>query len=182
MNKLNKILIIGLGLLSTLLYYPAMAGNRAGVVTLTPAVGYYVFSNQRQIKNTAIPNAAIAYNFNDKWAIEGTVGIINTQSNTAGLPGTHGTLYLVDGLYRIKPYKIIEPYLTAGVGALNLNNNYNNDALTQANINAGAGAQVFFTDCMAFRGEVRDLYTFVGGKNDVMFNLGLSLLFNTLSS
>jgi hypothetical protein len=74
------------------------------------------------------------------------------------------------------PYQCIEPFLLAGVGATGLNPN-GNSANYEGNINAGAGAQWFINDIIAFRAEARDFYTIIGGKNDVFLGAGISFYF-----
>lgn len=183
MKKMVKIILLGLLGFSVHAFANSCCtglatGNKQGSVTLTPSIGYYYFSTTRHIENTGISSLALAYNFTPRWAIEGSVGVMNTnQSVNYPAPGVHGVLYSMDGVYRFTSYKIMQPYVAAGLGVLHLSANNNLNAPDQANAQAGAGVQLFFTERMAFRGEARDIYTFVGGKNDVMLNLGLSILF-----
>ena len=51
------------------------------------------------------------------------------------------------------------------------------NANSEGNINAGLGAKFFFTDNIAFRADVRDFYTWVGGKNDVLVDAGINFFF-----
>lgn len=166
-----------LGLLALLNAGHVIAGNRPGATTLTLAGAYYHFAPSRHLDNTALPNVALAYDFTDRWAIEGSVGAVNTnQKPVLGGAGAHGFLYTVDGIYRLLPHQQFEPYVIAGLGLLAIRpNGLNSDH--QGNINAGVGTQVFFGDMIALRGEVRDLYTTTGaGKNDYMINFGVSFL------
>lgn len=159
--------------------HSAVAENRAGAITITPGVGYYYFDDKRNLDDTGLGNIGLAYDFTNKWAIEAVYAALNTnQANiTPGTPKhVHGNLYLVDGLYRFYQYKLFEPYVSGGIGAMYLSRS-GNDANTLPNVNAAIGAQVFFDRAIALRGEVRDLYTLSGGKNDVMINFGVSILF-----
>lgn len=159
----------------------AMAGNRPGAVTVTVEDSYYHFANKRHIDNANVPNAAIAYDFDKNWAMEFGMGIINSHINRPAVnsqEGTHGYLYTLDGLYRFGTFSVFEPFVSFGVGELNVYpNGY--DSTHQGNINAGIGSQLFASDSIAFRGEIRDLYTLSGGKNDFMVGLGMSFLFDT---
>lgn len=167
----------------------AFAGNLPGAITVTVSEAYYHFDDDRDMDNTTIPNAAIAYNFNDHWAIEGSVALVNTdrQDNNDSDDDddddndeehVHGFLYTIDGIYRFTRFGHFEPYLLAGIGILGLKPN-GNDAIQSGNVNAGLGTQLFFGNSIALRGEVRDIYTTTGSyKNDYEFNLGLSFLFN----
>jgi hypothetical protein len=150
------------------------AGNRPGAVTLTPGVGVEFFAQKRNYTNTSVlPEIAVSYNFDERWALEGSYNTFGTSSRGVTVKGN---LWLVDVLYRFTPlYTRLEPYLTMGWGIYNLNPSGTN-ANNQGNINIGVGSQFFFTNSIAFRLEGRELYTWVGGKNDQMINFGVSFL------
>ncbi|MDR3491768.1 MAG: OmpA family protein [Gammaproteobacteria bacterium] len=156
----------------------SIAGNRPGAVTLTPEIDYYMFAQKRNLDNVAVlPAVRLAYNFDERWAIEAGYGHMHTRYNSSSnLTGSvYGNLYTVDGLYRFGKYQMLEPYVSAGAGVLYLNHNANS-ANNQANINVGLGTQLFLDDSVALRGEVRDLYMTANGRNDVMLSLGVSFL------
>ena len=87
-----------------------------------------------------------------------------------------GFIYTIDGVYRFKPCGRLAPYALGGIGALSISPN-GNESSTQGNINAGIGSQYFIDPSIAFRAEIKDLYTMTGGKNDVMINFGVTFLF-----
>ncbi len=173
-NYKSQLVIVLLALLTA---SHAAAGNQAGATTLTLAGAYYHFASSRHLQNTSLPNIELAYDLTDRWALEGGVGAVNTnQQPSAGGVGVHGFLYTADAIYRCFKHEKFEPYVIAGIGMLALKPN-GMDSTHQGNINAGVGTQVFFTDTIALRGEVRDLYTTTGaGKNDYMINFGVSFL------
>jgi len=152
------------------------AANRAGAYTLTLADGYEFFSSAHHIRNSGVPNLALAYNFTEQWAVEALVGNINTVQRSHTDQGVHGWLYLLDGVYRLTPRNYFAPYILAGVGDTSLKPN-GVDPVNQANINIGIGTQLFADTSIAARIEARDIYTMNGGKNDVMVNGGVSFLF-----
>ena len=122
----------------------AFAGNVPGAVTVTLADAYYHFDEKRHMDNSAMPNLAVAYNFNPHWAFEVLGGILNSDLKPSrGGHGVHGTLYMVDGIYRFTPYGHLEPYLTAGIGVLSLDPN-EEDTKHPGNVNVGIGTQLFF--------------------------------------
>ncbi|OGT45166.1 MAG: hypothetical protein A3E83_07780 [Gammaproteobacteria bacterium RIFCSPHIGHO2_12_FULL_41_20] len=151
------------------------AQNKPGVFTLTPGVWYEFFSSRRNLDNTVLPSLALAYNFDEKLALEFSAGMINTNSKASGNQGVHGTLYLLDGLYRTIPWKFLEPYLLGGIGLTSLKPN-GLDSRQQMNANLGIGAQLFADKMVALRADIRDLYTFVGSENDVLVSFGISFL------
>jgi len=168
----------------------SFAGNVPGAITVSLAAAYYNFSEKHHIKDTAMPNIAISYNFDDHWAIEGLFGVLNTNTKDSDdddsffldedsnhKDSVHGLLYTIDGIYRFTPHAHFEPYVIAGIGVLGLKPN-GDDSTQSGNINGGLGAQLFFGPTVALRGEVRDIYTTTGSyKNDVMVNLGVSFVF-----
>jgi len=150
------------------------AATCANSVSLTLGGGYEFFATKRQLRNTGIPLGMVGYNFTDKWGIEGLLSVFTTKSRN---PDNHsrqvnGSLFLIDGLYHFSSFPVIEPYLLAGVGVTGLNPN-GNDANNEGNVNAGAGLAWFATKAVALRVEARDLYTIVGGKNDVLIDAGV---------
>ncbi len=195
MNR--KIVITCASMLALAGSFSAVAGNRPGVVTFSIADAYYHFANKRHLNNINMPNLGLAYNFDEHWAMEADVGLINTQSNkskhnfvinfesesglntnfTEPTPGqsVHGFLYTLDAMYRFLPSRRFEPFVSAGVGVISLKPN-GHDAKQQGNINAGIGTQFFISDSLALRIDARDVYTTTGGKNDFMINLGLNFL------
>jgi hypothetical protein len=156
----------------------AWANNTAAAITVTPTLGMDFFASKRDLNTASVlPAMALTYNVDDTWAIEGFYGALNTSYHSDSHTGSvNGHLYLVDGLYRFQAKGRCQPYLTGGLGVLYLNPN-GTDAANQGNINIGAGTQLFFAENIALRGDIKDLYTMSGGKNDVLVSLGVSFLF-----
>jgi OOP family OmpA-OmpF porin len=176
--KKNIIALVLTTCLTVFMYQNINAGNRAGAFTITPGAAYDFWANKRYFQNTwLIPTLQLAYNFNDQWAIEAMYGTFGTsQTSSAGAGSLNGNVVTIDGLYRFSNFhQRVEPYLAAGLGVFHINPN-GTSATNQANINAGMGAQLFFDNSVALRGEVRDLYTISGGKNDVTIGFGVSYL------
>lgn len=173
---LNKQVIVGLlGLVAFTYTVTILAmGNRSGAATFTLGSAYYRFDSAHHVNNNAMPNGALAYNFDEHWALEGLVGVVNTTNHND--QGARGVLYLADGLYRFNPHGYFQPYLIAGVGVLGLRPPVGSEPQYQSNINFGVGTQFFADRSVALRGEVKDLYTFSGGKQDIMANFGVSFL------
>lgn len=169
-----------LALFSIIFFQPVHAFNQAGTVTLTGGGGYDYFSSKRHVKNNGIGFGALGYNFTDAWGIEGLYGRFYTQSTT---PATYnqnvsGNMFAANGVYHFAPYHFVQPYLLAGPGVMTFNPN-GTDAHNEVNINAAVGVQLFVNEIIAFRFEARDLYTFVGAKNDVFLSAGLTFFINT---
>jgi len=180
MNKSFIAAISKLCFLSLVTCQSALAFNKTGDVSLTFGGGYDYFSNNRRVEDTGIPFGIVGYNFTDNWGIEGLLGFITTTSQYPSTYGqdVNGSLFAVNAVYHFSPYKFVQPYLLAGPGLMGLNPN-GNDANYEGNVNAAAGAQLFINETIAFRFEARDLYTIVGGKNDVFLSAGVTFLIAT---
>lgn len=183
MKKMHSLVLIALGLVSIDSYAAKClqncVGNRAGDVKVTAAGGEFFFASKRQIDNTALGMVILGYNFTDNWGIEGLLGGFSTDFKNAVHDNREisGTLFAIDGAYHFSPYYNVQPYVLAGVGVLGLNpNRYS--ANNEGNINAAIGAEFFIHPAVAFRIEGRDFYTWVGGKNDVMLDGGVTFLFD----
>lgn len=177
MRKIQTILLACLGVTSLVAYSSVYAGNRPGALTVSASGGYEYMSYKRHVKNTDIGVAQIGYNLTENWGVEGLVGVFTTKFKT-GLNDNkhvHGALYAFNGVYHFLPSSMIEPYVLAGVGVTGMNPSYS-DANNEGNINAALGAQLFLNNSFALRMEARDLYTWVGGKNDLLLTAGISVL------
>lgn len=179
MKKVHSIAIMGFCLLTMVAATNSYAGNRAGAGSGTLGIGYDFFAAKRRIQNTGVPLVGLGYSFTDRWGIEGLLGIFNTnfKNSVNDQRQIDGTLVLVDGIYHFAPMReFIEPHLLAGVGAMGMNPS-RSDANNEGNINAGAGVELFIHPSIAFRFDARDIYTWVGGKNDIMLDAGITFLF-----
>ncbi|MEO8964953.1 MAG: outer membrane beta-barrel protein [Gammaproteobacteria bacterium] len=182
---MKKRLLTSIGLVALIGAGATIAGNRPGAVTLTFGDAYYKFDSARHVDATSMPNVELAYNVTDHFGLEGTFGVLNSNLSadldTGQLEGdlAHGFLYTIDGLYRFVSYKIIEPYLVAGIGVIGLKP-AGNEAVQQGLVNAGIGAQAFFDKSLALRAEFREMFTTTGsGFNDYFVNFGISYLIDT---
>ncbi|HEX2548576.1 MAG TPA: OmpA family protein [Gammaproteobacteria bacterium] len=154
----------------------AFAGNVPGAFTVTLADAYYDYASSWQLKNTFLPNFALAYNVTDRLGLEAGAGFFNTKHDDDD-QHIHGWLYTLDGIFRFAKYGHLEPYVIGGLGMIAINHN-GTDNKHPGNINAGLGAQLFWGNTIAMRAEIRDLYSTTGsGRNDLMFNFGVSFLF-----
>lgn len=184
MKKLQLFVLLGFTLAAISSYSTAFAADRAGAMSFTFGGGSINFSSKRHLENTGVGFAAVGYDFTDRWGIEGLLGVSNTHYKRHEHHVNRGravnlTMFSLDAMYHFTPCHpkctAIEPYLMAGVGILGQNKG-KSAANNQGNINAGVGVAFFVDKSIAFRVEGRDLYTPVGGKNDVMLDAGISFL------
>lgn len=156
----------------------AAADNREGAIVLSPSIGPYLFDQDRNLKNNPLYNVGLGYDFNNNWGIEALAGTVHTTAKgSVGTQNVIANLYTLDGVYHFNLHNPFVPYLLAGAGILDINQNPNaTDANTQPNFNAGAGLEYFLGKSFALRSDVRDIYTMNSGKSDVLVNFGVSVL------
>jgi hypothetical protein len=154
----------------------ALAEIKPQAVTVTLGGGYIFFAPKRDLKNTAVPTyAALAYNFDEKWAMEIAANLVNANSHNPNNQFVHGFLYLWDEIYRLPTYHRIDSYLLGGFNIFSLKP-VNRQVVNQGGINLGVGAQFFKCKAIALSAEARDVYTFSGGKNDILLNAGINFI------
>lgn len=156
----------------------ATAASRGHTFTFTGGVAFESFSSKRDINNRGFPIGALGYNFDCHWGAEAMLGTFHTRFfDSANYDNrmVSGTLFMLDALYHITSPTNVEPFLIAGLGIMGLDPN-RFDAKNEANFNFGLGALIFADPVVALRLEVRDIYTFIGGKNDVFFAGGVTFL------
>ena len=136
--------------------------------------GYYCFAARRHLDNTTLPFGALTYHLTNQLGIEGLVGWFVTQSHAAvnDDQSANGGLFALDVIYTRWPDWRYVPYLLAGPGLLSINPN-GTDPNTTGIINGGVGLKITISPQVAFRFDVRDIYTIVGSKQDFFLNGGV---------
>jgi OmpA-OmpF porin, OOP family len=181
MKKIQSFALVCVVLISIASYSSSFAftGNRPGALTITLAGGYEYFASKRLIDNAGLGILMLGYDFTDHWGIEGLLGGFRNRFKGPAHDDRqiNGTLFSIDGVYHFAPLSMIEPYVLAGAGVTGMNPSREN-ANNEGNINAAVGLQLFVHKSVAFRLEARDLYTMVGGKNDVLLSGGVSMVFD----
>lgn len=156
----------------------AYALSRQNYLIATPSLGFFRYANKRHLDSAMVPAIEIGYGFSER--ISGELLYASLSSNNKGEDhdNVEGDLYAVNGLYHFRLSSAWQPYLTAGVGAMQLNPpTSQGDAKVQANLNAGAGLEYRFSDRISLQASVHDFYTMVGGKNDILILGGLTFYF-----
>lgn len=150
-----------------------------GAFTFTVAGGYEFFDKSRDLRNSGFPLIAVGYNFNPCWGIEAALTNFHPKARDDSFDEkVNVTLFLLDGIYRFQPFSHFQPYLLAGVGITGLDPNpHHAEARNAGNINAGVGLEYIIHPNISLRAEVRDLYTIVRAKNDVLVDVGITFTF-----
>lgn len=154
----------------------AFADNRAGAVTISPGAGAYIFSHKRDISVGPTLNLGLGYDFTPNWGIQALVGETSGGFKGTGSQGrASGSYYLADALYHFRAGHDFQPYLLAGAGASSISP-IGSEPRTQANVNAGLGAEYFISPSIAFNASARDIVSFRNPKQDVLVTGGLTFL------
>ena len=162
-----------------IIFSSAHAGSRAGELSLMASGGEFYFGSKRVIKNTPLFMLGAAYHFSDAWGITTELGLFKTdfKSYLADSRRVRGFILLVNAVHYFSSYGAFQPYGMLGTGIIGLDHNQT-DAHHEGNINAGLGVSYSFAPSLDFNLEGRDVYTWVGGKNDVLLNAGISYNFD----
>ena len=151
--------------------------DRQGTLSITPSVGYFRYSGKRHIESQALPALYLGYGFTPQ--VSGEVFYTSLSSNFRHQDhqSIEGDIYALDGLYHFRVTSPLQPYIAAGVGAIQLRPPATGDAKTQSNLNVGAGIEYGFSNRFSLRAGAHDFYTMVGGKQDILFDAGLTIYF-----
>lgn len=175
--KKFKFSIIGSAILFLVVFSGnALAEMKAGVFSLSPSVGGYVFDGGQNLSNGPVYGLGLGYNYTKNLGVEAVFNYIDTESESPNGGDAKGYIYRIDGLYHLMPDKQFVPYVTAGVGAITLDDDVkgsNTDPL----FNYGVGFKYFLTEFLAFRGDIRHIYSFNASNNNFAYTFGLTLLF-----
>jgi len=178
MNKHVYLLAVATGLLICSAGRDTLAAHREGSMSVSPGLGYLSFSTKHHLENAIFPNMTFAYDLNPQWSAALMLGMFHAnQTDRGGDGSTNGSFYSVDGLYHFRAPYSAQPYLLAGLGVGKINDPAGNDPSVLGNANAGVGIEYFLGSSLSTYIDVRDLYTFTGGKQDILTNVGINFLF-----
>lgn len=166
MRKLNCFMV-GLFLILPISLF---AVTMQGQYILSPSVGYLRYASKRHLDSQALLGVGIGYGLTQAVHTEFYIGRLMTNRSRDNKRDVRGGIYLLDGYYQFRSDANLQPYLFGGVGAMHFNPSYDNDPDMEANLNAGGGLAYFFSQQIALRGDVRDIYTMSGGRQDILFN------------
>ncbi|MCW5590164.1 MAG: porin family protein [Legionellales bacterium] len=165
-------------------------GHQAGSVSLSPGIAQIKLASGLQTKNKLLGTFSVGYDVTDNLSAVTQVGLL--RSSRRDLANRRVTLSMVnfDGEYRFTHQQALQPFIFAGVGIINLkpngaissDNPQGDLARTQATINGGVGAEYFFNDRVALRGDVRDLYIMNQSRNNVLAEASLVFTFHHVSA
>lgn len=147
----------------------ALAENKGETITFAPYVGGYTFQGNQHVETSPVFGFRLGYNLTDNWAVEGVVDYLKADLKGGG--DIEMLRYGGDLLYNFIPKSSLVPYLAAGFGGFNIDNNK-----TRGIVNYGGGVKWFMADNFALRADVRGLNYSIGKiYTNVEYTLGLHI-------
>ncbi|MCD8542062.1 MAG: porin family protein [Gammaproteobacteria bacterium] len=146
---------------------------------IAPGIAYDHFSDKRGLKNGAMANLSAGIVLSDELSIDAFYGqAASTQQS--GDATTRFYMYSASIIYHMQntPSDRYHPYIMLGMAVTNQEDHESVGNTTLLGTTAGIGAEYFVNSSIRIFTDIRNLYTFSGGKNDVIVNAGLKFLFD----
>jgi OOP family OmpA-OmpF porin len=161
-----------------LFVFTAYAENKPGAVTLGPHIGGYIFDDDQHINSDPVYGVSLGYNINRRWGIEGVFDFVDTDTKniSRGSTDVDASIFRLDGLYHFNAESDVVPYLGAGLGVIDIDNNPGGSE-TNGLFNYGGGIKVFITERILARGDIRHIIDFDSANNNLIYTVGLAYLF-----
>ncbi len=153
----------------------AAAEIREGSFSITPQLGGYLFEGNQDLDHGFTFGLGAGYNFTRNLGAEIFLNYINTETDPGG-SDVDGDLYRLDGLYHFMPESRLVPYIAAGLGGIMLDPDKGSSDDSFA-VNYGGGVKYFLTEMIALRGDIRHVISFDDTYNNLIYTLGVDLLF-----
>ena len=147
------------------------AESKPGAVTLSPFFGSYFFDANQGLLNSTTYGAAIGYDINENWGIEGSINYIGAKTEVGG-HDADTYLRRLEGLYYMMPESRWTPFIAFGLGSIDIDEPYGD---SKSMLDYGLGFKYYFTDKIAFRTDLR--HALVKGGNNIIYSAGLSFAF-----
>lgn len=147
------------------------------IVEISPGIGYYNFDDDRNLDDAAMAVIGLGLHLSRHWAVLLQYAVLDTTSSVnEASQAVYMRKYHIDVHRFFNTEKKLRPYLVAGFGQMDLDDNQDDfkDAINKNMFNAGAGLYYRMTPSWSVRTDVR---IFVRTNNDyhdnaVTFTLG----------
>ena len=196
MRGTKVVVALGCILLSFVLAGSAPAQTLTGNFDVSPFLGLYVFEGNQDLDPSAIYGVSLGYHFNENWGLEAMVGYVDADADdvrvtrpatdppwdpvvTRENPGDVNVwTYRLDGLYHFRGVsEKLVPYLAAGIGGIDIDEEVLDCDGTSFLVNAGGGLKYFLTKSWALRADARYVVTFDDRYNNAVATVGVTYLF-----
>ncbi len=147
--------------------------------SVTPYFGGYAFDKERNLSNDAVYGISLGYNFTKYFGLELSGEYIDTDYElpVSDSRSTNVFNYRLDGVLNLIPDGRLVPFVFAGVGGQSIDYPKNVSNKTLPAVDYGAGLRLFFTDSLALRADVRQIFVFDNSLKDFEYTMGLSFYF-----
>jgi len=152
---------------------------RPATFSVTPYIGGYLFDNERKLSNAPVYGISLGYNFTKYFGVELSGEGIATKYELF-VPDSQSTNvgnYRLDAVLNLIPDSRLVPFVFAGFGGQSIDYPKNVPNRSAYAADYGAGLKFFFTDWLALRGDIRQIYVFDNSKKDIEYTLGLVFYF-----
>ncbi|PLX77249.1 MAG: hypothetical protein C0615_05710 [Desulfuromonas sp.] len=154
----------------TISLFPAnsWAQIRSGAFTFSPMIGGIIMDDDQPVDDDMAYSIAVGYNFTEALALEaaGTFAELEVENSNNEVDLEN---YRLDALYHFMTDRTLVPYVAAGIGSYELDDN--SDFMA----NYGVGLLYFLKDDIALRADVRHLAAF--SENNLLYTVGLKFQF-----
>lgn len=150
--------------------------------TIMPTTGYYHYSDKQDIDNGQTAGLTFGYLFNNTWRLEGAYSHDSTDNSEGDKSGVDTNAYLVDAVHYCRKGTNLRPLFFTGLGIIHTDNPQSDANSVTGSANLGAGVEYRLDETFALRTDVRDIYSFGGGDNDLLFNFGLNIYFGKFNA
>jgi OOP family OmpA-OmpF porin len=147
--------------------------DRTHTFVLTPTISYYHFDHHLYLKDQTMPALSLEYGLNRRVSAE--LFLIDLSSKNEVNQSVNGIFCTLDGMYHFRSHRTFQPYLLAGIGVTYLHPHKALETASQMHLDVGVGLKYFVSDRIALRTEVRDVYTTLNGKQDLVFAFGVGI-------
>lgn len=169
---MKKVLVLSVLLLPVIV----SARYEVGQYGIAADIGYYDYSSKRHLDSSAISGATFSYVMAPNLSGELSYDGANPQSNKYD-ENQNFYSFMANGVYHFNKFDSdFSSYAIAGLGVTDQRDDNDNGNTSLLNVNAGAGAEYFFSPSVSLFAQVVDLYTLSGGKNDLMAQGGIKCL------
>lgn len=179
MRKNNAYVLLSILLAGMNVYADSLSFYHEDQYYIAPGVSYDHFSDKRDLKNAAMASLTAGIVLSDQLSMEAFYGQAATTQHS-GDEASRFYMYSASIIYHMQNASsdIYHPYVIMGMAITNQKDDESIGNTTLLGTTAGIGAEYFVNPSISIFTDVRNVYTFSGGKNDVIVNAGLKFLFD----
>ncbi len=171
--------IIGTMMAAAVLSTTAFAGHQSNRFSFLIGGGYTHLASGHHLDNATSPVFGAAYDLSRRLSASLMVVPFASKAKNTARDSVNSQLYTLNGRYHFQVDQKLQPYLTAGLGVVHIRypTGLVSNSNTETVMNAGGGAQYFFSPSIALEAGARDAYAPATGRHDLYFHVGYRFFF-----